>query len=191
MTTEPTLESVREFVLAGHFDLAKVQAMLAEQPGLLNLAHEWGIGDYETAIQAAAHVGNATIARFLLARGAPLAICTAAMLGDQDTVTQRLADDPAQIWSSGAHHIPLLAHAAHSGKVDLVEMLIQQGAKDGISYALHNAVSQGYIELVGWMLENTQPDLTWKNYQGKTALAVAQADGNQAMVALLEKSGAV
>jgi hypothetical protein len=74
-------EWVREFVIAGHGDLAKVQAMLSETPSLLNAAHEWKPGDTETAIQGASHVGNAAIAEYLLAWNAPLAIYTAAMLG--------------------------------------------------------------------------------------------------------------
>ncbi len=35
-----------------------------------------------TAIQAAAHTGQRAIAEYLLAKGARLEVCTAAMLGD-------------------------------------------------------------------------------------------------------------
>jgi hypothetical protein len=34
----PTLDQIREFVIAGHGDLPKVQAMLADNPALLNAA---------------------------------------------------------------------------------------------------------------------------------------------------------
>ncbi|HET8678747.1 MAG TPA: ankyrin repeat domain-containing protein, partial [bacterium] len=72
----PSTELVRDFVIAGHGDLKKVKAMLAQHPDLLNATYEWKPGDHETAIQAAAHVGNAAVAEHLLSRGAPLEICT-------------------------------------------------------------------------------------------------------------------
>ena len=89
----PTLDQLREFVIAGHGDLHKVQAMLADCPTLLNATYEWKENDTETAIQAAAHVGNVAVAEFLLAQGAPLEICTAAMLGRIPDVDQLLRND--------------------------------------------------------------------------------------------------
>ena len=77
---QPTAEQVREFVIAGHGNFAKVKQMLAAQPSLLNQANEWRPGDRETAVQAAAHVGNRPIAEYLLDQGAPLAICRASTL---------------------------------------------------------------------------------------------------------------
>ena len=74
-------EQIREFVIAGHGNLAAVQALLAAEPRLLNVANEWSPGDTETAIQGAAHVGSRAVAEYLLAQGAPLELPTAAMLG--------------------------------------------------------------------------------------------------------------
>lgn len=48
---------VQEFVGAAHRDKAKVMALLEETPNLLNAAHDWGSGDFETALGAASHVG--------------------------------------------------------------------------------------------------------------------------------------
>ncbi len=58
-TKEPPLEHelVGRFVGAAHRDLEQVKALLLEHPTLLNAAWDWGGGDWETAIGAAAHTG--------------------------------------------------------------------------------------------------------------------------------------
>ena len=76
-STQLSQEQVDEFVVASHHDFDKVKEMLAEKPALLDENATW----METPIQAAAHVGNRPIAEYLLEQGAPLDICTAAMLG--------------------------------------------------------------------------------------------------------------
>src|SRR5438067_13763908 len=43
---------VKRFVIAGHFNLAAVEKMLAEDPTLINGAIDWGKGDFETALGA-------------------------------------------------------------------------------------------------------------------------------------------
>jgi uncharacterized protein len=166
-------EEIREFVIAGHGNLEKVKEMLSERPDLLNLSHEWGPNDTETALQAAAHVGNRDIAEYLLTQGAPLDICTAAMLGRQQDVQHLLQEETTLINATGAHGIPLMAHVALSGNVNLAQMLTQNGAKTGMSMALSNAVSKGHVEMTRWLLENGDPDVEWKNFQGKTALQIA------------------
>jgi ankyrin repeat protein len=194
MSQPPSLETVREFVIAGHFNLPKVQQMLAEQPALLNLAHEWKPGDRETALQGAAHVGQRGIAEYLLGQGSPLEICTAAMLGRGEAVERFLTDDPELIHATGAHGISLLAHAALSGQVALVALLAGRGASAGreaASQALNNAVRGGHTDLARWLLEHAQPDLAWTDFQGKTSLETAQQQGQAEMVALLEKHSAM
>ena len=183
-------EQIREFVIAGHGNLEKVQTLLADYPELLNIAHVWREDDHETALQGAAHVGNATIAEYLLTQGAPLDICTAAMLGRRGDIESFVQADVDAIQQTGAHGIPLLTHAAFSGDLRLVGWLVEQGASTGISSALHNAVNRGYTDLAGWLLANHQPDLSWKNFQGKTALAVALENQHETLVQLLQAHGA-
>src|SRR5437867_13005300 len=89
----PSIEQIREFVIAGHGNLEKVKQMLAENPQLLNASYQWNDNDRETAIQAAAEVGSAQVARYLIDNGAPLEICTAAMFGRRDEVVRRLQND--------------------------------------------------------------------------------------------------
>jgi len=187
---QPSSEQIREFVIAGHSNLEKVKTLLAELPGLLNVAQPWSESDHETALQGAAHVGNVAIAEYLLAQGAPLDICTAAMLGRQAAVERFVQSDANALQATGGHGIPLLTHASLSGNVALVQWLVQQGVQSGISAALHNAVSRGYPELVRWLLENSSPDLAWKNFQGKTALTVATENGDALNEQLLRAHGA-
>jgi ankyrin repeat protein len=188
--TPLTTEQIREFVIAGHGNLAAVQALLAAEPRLLNVANTWGPGDTETAIQGAAHVGSREVAEYLLAQGAPLELPTAAMLGRRSEVERALAADTAASHTRGAHGIPLLCHAAFSGDAALVAMLYEAGAREGETMALANAVAVGARSVAAWLLENAAPDLAWTNWQGQTALDVALARGDEATAALLRSYGA-
>jgi uncharacterized protein len=186
----PSTDQIREFVIAGHGNLGKVREMLAENPQLLDMAYRWNENDTETAVEAAAQVGSSDIAEFLLKEGAPLEICTAAMLGMQDEVVRRLNQDPLNSKATGAHGIPLLPHAVWSGNPHLVQLVFERGAKSGATLALHNAVSRGNYEIVEWLLDNAGPDAHAKNFQGKTPLEVAIAHNNEKVVSLLRRYGA-
>src|SRR5437870_12542931 len=122
----PSTEQIREFVIAGHGNLEKVKKMLAENPKLLNASYRWNENDTETAVQAAAQVGSADIAQFLLKQGAPLEICTAAMLGIQDEVVGRVNEDPRFGNAIGDLAVPLLAHGVWSENLPLVHMVFER-----------------------------------------------------------------
>jgi len=187
--TPLSTDLVREFVIAGHGNLEKVRKMLAERPDLLNAAYAWTENDHETAIQAAAQVGSASIAEYLLGKGAPLEICTAAMLGNKQEVERGIRDNPDSIKSTGAHGIPILTHAAWSGDLELVQYLFRNGATTGSSSALQNAVIRGYYDLVVWLVENASPDLNAKNFQGKTPLSIAIEMKQETIARLLRDHG--
>lgn len=178
-----TPDLIRDFVIAAHGNLPQVQALLAERPALLNTPWQWGEDDSETAIQAAAHVGNRPIAEFLLSQGAPLELCTAAMLGRHAEVQAMLQAGAEAASAHGAHRIPLLPHAALSGDPAMLALVTAHGATHGTSQALSLALSRHLTEAARWLLTHTQPDLAWQNYQGKNAWQVAAETGQTALLA--------
>ena len=109
-------EQEQQFVNDAHGDLDSVTRMLDEEPGLLNACWDWGGGDWETGLGAAAHMGRRDIAELLLGRGARIDLFAAAMLGKLDIVKTVVEDDPAVIDRKGPHGISLMSHARKGGK---------------------------------------------------------------------------
>src|SRR5512134_4040501 len=99
METKLALEAalVQEFVGKAHGDLNRVQDLLAVEPALVNATWDWGGGDFETALGAAAHMGRSDIANFLLEHGARLDIFAAAMLGKLEIVKAALMAYPGAL----------------------------------------------------------------------------------------------
>lgn len=106
---------VREIVGASHGNLARVREAVEKQPALARASVDWGFGDWETCIDAAAHVGNKPIAEFLLAHGARPTIFSAAMMGQLDVVKAFIAARPGIQKTHGPHGITLMAHARAGG----------------------------------------------------------------------------
>lgn len=107
---------VKEFVRVGHGEFEAVKRMLEEQPGLLNACYDWGGGDFETALEAAGHVGSREVAEHLLARGARPNIFVLTMLGHTSVVKAQLAAFPHLLRSKGPHGLTLLHHAQRGGE---------------------------------------------------------------------------
>jgi hypothetical protein len=118
MEKKPALEAslVQDFVGNAHGDLNRVKELLAQEPALINSTWDWGGGDWETGLGAAAHMGRRDIAIYLLEKGARLDLFAAAMLGDFNIVQATLEAYPEAINVLGPHGIPLLAHALAGGK---------------------------------------------------------------------------
>jgi hypothetical protein len=118
METKLALEAslVQQFVGNAHGDLSRVKELLAQEPGLINATWDWGGGDFETGLGAAAHMGRRDIAEFLLGQGARLDLFAATMLGKLDIVKAALAAFPEAIRTPGPHGIPLIAHAKAGGE---------------------------------------------------------------------------
>lgn len=124
MESRPALqpELVQEFVGNAHGDLERVRELLSQEPALINAAWDWGGGDWETALGAAAHMGRKDIALYLLDQGARLDLFAAAMLGQLEIVKSVLAAFPHALHVPGPHGIPLIAHAQAGGE-DAVAVL--------------------------------------------------------------------
>ena len=127
--TKPALnpETVQRFVAVAHGDLTQVKAMLAAEPALVNASWDWGGGDWETGLGAAAHTGQREIAAHLLAHGARMDIFCAAMMGKLEIVQAMLADDPQAAHLRGPHGIPLKQHAAIAEQQAILDLLATYG----------------------------------------------------------------
>jgi len=123
---------VQEFVGASHKDIDKVKAMLEEFPTLLNAAHDWKKGDFETGLGAASHVGYKELAQYFLDRGAQANIFTACLFGKMDIVKPMLMAFPKTINAIGPHGFTLLHHAEKGGDeaLEVKEYLVSLGAKE-------------------------------------------------------------
>lgn len=190
MSAELTPETIREFVIASHFDLDKVKAMLKERPELLTVRHPWGENDFEDGLGAASHVGNRAIAEFFLAQGVPLTICAAAMLGRLDDVRAFLDRDPASANARGAHQITVMFHAAMSGSTAVTQLLKERGCTEGYAYGLHGAINYGHNTMVEWLLNNGATQLDVLDYQGKTLVQRATETNRPDIAELLKRYGA-
>lgn len=118
-------EIAREFVGVSHGNLERVKELLEQEPKLVNASWDWGGGDWETGLGAAAHTGQRGIAELLLSRGARMDIFAAAMLGKLEVVMAILTAHPESLHAPGPHGIPLMVHAQVGGEAasEVVEYL--------------------------------------------------------------------
>ena len=124
------LDLVKEFVSVSHGNLSKVKELLENEPQLLHVSHDWGGGDFESAIEAAGHMGNKDIATYLLEKGARYNIYLACMLGHLDVVKSVLTFNSSLLNSKGPHGFTMLHHAQKGGEDSkaVVEYLQSLGA---------------------------------------------------------------
>jgi hypothetical protein len=110
------VETIKEFVIAGHNDLDKVKEMLSNEPNLIYSRHDWGDGDFEEAIEGAGHIGNKEIANYLIEQGARVNLFILTMLGKNNIVIPALEEYPSLITAKGPHGFTLLHHAKIGGE---------------------------------------------------------------------------
>ena len=107
---------VQAYVGNAHGDLEAVRNALLEHPTIVNACWDWGGGDWETGLGAAAHMGRRDIAELLLAHGARMDVFAAAMLGEVEVVRAIVSARPEMRDAKGPHTIPLRAHAEAGGE---------------------------------------------------------------------------
>jgi hypothetical protein len=118
------MSEIQEFVAQAHGDVDAVRNALAQDRTLANAAWDWGGGDWESALGAAAHMGRRDLAELLIGHGARIDVFAAAMLDEVDVVRGLLAlydEEPV-----GPHGIPLRAHA-EAGKAERVLEFLADG----------------------------------------------------------------
>lgn len=106
---------VQDFVIFAHTDLDMVKKLLEKEPALVLAIMNWGAGDWESGLGAAAHMGRRDIVELLLERGARIDICCAAMLGMLDVIKAFLNLQPKLIDAKGPHGFSLHFHAQVGG----------------------------------------------------------------------------
>jgi len=161
--TQPP-ELVREMVTVSHFDLKRVTELIEARPSLARAAWDWGFGDWESALGAASHMGNRSIAEYLIAKGARPSLFSAAMLGQLDVVKAFVNAQPGVQKIRGPHSISLLAHAKAGGEQAraVLEFLQQLGDADVAPQTLLSAEDEAAIRgtfLFG-IAANQQIDVT-------------------------------
>lgn len=131
---DPQLDKnlVREFVGKSHSDIDRVKELLDEHPTLLNAAHDWKYGDFETGLGAASHVGHVDLVNYLVEKGAQANIFTACVLGKVEIVRPMLQNFPSILNAIGPHGFTLLHHAERGGDnaLEVKEYLVSLGAKE-------------------------------------------------------------
>lgn len=123
---------VQEFVGASHGKMDVVKTLLEEYPNLINAAHDWKNGDFETGLGAASHVGHKELAQHLLDKGAQANIFTACLFGKMNIVKPMLTSFPNTLHAKGPHGFTLLHHAQKGGDdaLEVKEYLESLGAKE-------------------------------------------------------------
>jgi hypothetical protein len=197
--TVPQLSSdlVKDWIVKAHqrkIDVMK--GLLEREPALLQSSWDWGAGDFESAIQAAAHTGSRDMALFLIDRGARFDLFAAAMLGQLTALKTAVETFPATLQVRGAHGIPLLSHAilGEAPARPVFDFLLARGvdvnarSKNG-STPLMAAVQSGQSEIVRLLL-GKGADASVKAANGGTALALGLKRGDAAIIQALKDAGA-
>jgi len=92
-----------------------VRELLKIAPRLANASWDWGLGDWETPLGAAAHTGRRAIAELLLEHGARVDVFCLAMMGNLDAVRTMIGACPGLQRVRGPHGISLMKHALAGG----------------------------------------------------------------------------
>ena len=183
-------EMIEEFVGNAHGNFARVKELLEAHPELLNVSAPW----VETAIQAATQMGDVPMIEYLVGKGAPVDIFTAAVLGMGERVRALVDADPSLVKAGGVHGIPLLYFPAIRGQREIAEYLLVHGADvnagAGGETPLHGAVVFAQVDMTRWLLEHgANPNL--QNYEKKTALKLAVDGGKDEIAAILRAAGGI
>lgn len=137
------LDVAVEVVGLSHFNLEKLKALVDPRPELSRASWDWGFGDWESAMDAATHVGRKDIVDYLISKGAVPTIFTQAILGRFEAVKTLISYSPGIEKSMGPHGLSLLQHVRTGLESDgtdkegckkLLDFLLEKGGADGLTY---------------------------------------------------------
>ena len=170
---------------ASHAKFDVVKELVSARPELAKATWDWGFGDVESALGAAAHMGRKDIAEFLIEKGARPDIYTFAMLGKRNTVEAMIKDLPGIQKINGPHGFTLLHHAQirllrknvegdEKGKQEeLVEYLESLGDANIPQYRKEMTEAEQEVYLGKYVFGSGENDYfeVKKNMQGLLAMA--------------------
>jgi len=173
-------------------DDAQVEALLAEQPELLNLK----IDDWMTPVLTALYYNQPYIAHLLWRRGAPLDVFTAAAVGDLPQLQALLAQHPEQLSAFAPDGFQPLGLAAFFGQAEAAAFLIANGApvdqpslNDRHVRPLHSAAASKQLEICRLLLDQGA-DINARQADGFAPLHAAAQNGDVELIKLLLDRGA-
>jgi hypothetical protein len=191
------LDMVKDWVGKAHQrQLDPMRDLLKREPNLINSSWDWGLGDWESALQAAAHTGSREMALFLLDRGARIDLFASTMLGQLNALKAMIDAFGNSIEVRGAHGIPLLSHAVVGegparGVFDYLlarRVDVNASANNGMT-PLMMAVQTGQREIVEILLDKGA-DARAKAKTGQTPLTLSLKRGDAEITNLLKGAGA-
>jgi ankyrin repeat protein len=107
-----------------------------------------------------------------------------------DAVDQYLDRQPSLVHERGVHDLPPLYFAAIGGSVDVAKRVIEAGAdvnaRADAAASIHGAVMSRKPEMVALLIAH-DADPSARDYQGRSARALAEALGEQDIAKLLEE----
>lgn len=174
-------------------DLEKVQALIADDPGLTDAKDEMG----RTPLHLACHGGHIEMVKYLMAKGANIeakfangstALYWAIPEGHIDVVKLLLAAG-ADIQAKQNDGTSLLHIAAALGQTEIAELLIEEGLNPNTkqsegSTPLIYAVSRGHSKIVELLLDKGA-DVNVQDNAGYSPVNIAAFRGNQDMLRFL------
>lgn len=173
-------------------DVAKLEALLAADPSLLEARNELG----QSALLLAKYHRQAAAAAFLLSKNPELTLHEACAAGVLDRVKQLTAGRARLIDTHSGDGFTPLALACFFGNPEVAEYLVNQGANLNLAATnpmrvapIHAAAASRNRRIVE-MLVAAGADVNQRQQQGWTALHAAAQNGDEALVAFLLANGA-
>ncbi|MEP7287595.1 MAG: ankyrin repeat domain-containing protein [Chloroflexota bacterium] len=173
-------------------DKTRVDSLLTTYPALVNAKADIGV----SAVLLGLYYGKPEIVDVLLSRGAPLDLFEAAAVGNVDRVAELLNSQSDLLNAFAADGFTALGLAAFFEHLEVVELLLAQGAEVNIAshndqhvMPLHSATASQQLDIAKTLLAHGA-EVNAKQAGDFTPLHAAAQNGQLAMIELLLAHGA-